>query len=104
VQQGNGIWPMFFFGFGGIFIITQMHGLGLSRLVRGGLLAAYIAGVLYVYNSRGCDKVNEIIRIPVIDYVAVLLLAGIFWTGLWIASLVRSKTTRSKTTPAQASD
>jgi hypothetical protein len=99
VQQGNGIWPMFFFGFGGIFIITQMHGLGLSRLVRGGLLAAYIAGALYVYNSRGWDKLNEIVRIPIIDYVAVLLLAGIFGSGLWIARLVRGKTA-----PAQASD
>ena len=28
VMQGNGIWPMFLFGFAGIFVITQMHGLG----------------------------------------------------------------------------
>ena len=28
VMQGNGIWPMFAFGFGGIFVVTQMHGLG----------------------------------------------------------------------------
>jgi hypothetical protein len=76
-----------------------MHRLGLSRLARGGLLAAYITRSLYIYNSRGRDKLNEIIRIPVIDYVAVLLLAGIFWTGLWLVRLVRGKAT-----PAQASD
>jgi hypothetical protein len=91
VQQGNGIWPMFLFGFGGIFIITQMHGLGLSRLARGGLLTAYIAGALFIYNSRGWDKLNEIIRIPIIDYLAVLILAGLFWLGLWITSLFRRK-------------
>jgi hypothetical protein len=84
VQQGNGIWPMFFFGFGGIFVITQMHGLNLSRLVRGLILAAYIVGVLFVYNDRGWAKVNEIIRIPVIDYLAVLILAGLIALALWI--------------------
>ena len=31
---GNGLWPMFAFGFGAVFVITQMHGLGLSRGVR----------------------------------------------------------------------
>lgn len=88
VMQGNGIWPMFFFGFGGIFVITQMHGLGLSRLVRGLLLATYVGLVLFVYNSRGWDKVNEIIRIPVIDYLAVVVLALLFGLGLWIAKKV----------------
>ena len=28
---------------------------------------------------------NEIIRIPVIDYLAVFILAGLFWLGLWLA-------------------
>ena len=32
VMQGNGIWPMFLFGFAGIFVITQMHGLGLKAV------------------------------------------------------------------------
>ena len=90
VMQGNGIWPMFAFGFGGIFIVTQMHGLGLSRLVRGVLLAVYIGLVLLVYNGRWA-ALNEIIRIPVIDYLAVLILAGLFGLGLWVARLVRGK-------------
>jgi len=85
VMQGNGIWPMFFFGFGGVFVITQMHGLGLNRITRGGLLALYIGLVLFVYNSRGWDKLNEIIRIPVIDYLAVVILALLFGLGLWVA-------------------
>lgn len=85
VMQGGGLWPMFFFGFGGIFVITQMHGLGLSRLTRGLILAGYIAGVLWVYSDRGFGKLDEIIRIPVIDYVAVWVLAGLFGFGLWVA-------------------
>ena len=78
---------MYFFGFGGIFVITQMHGLGLNRLTRAGLLGAYVAGVLFIYNSRGWDKVNEIIRIPVIDYLAVVILALLFWSGIMVAKM-----------------
>ena len=70
-------------GFGKIFIITQMHSLGLSRRVRWALLNSYVGVVLWVYSNRGWEYSNEIIRIPVIDYVAVLLLAGLIWLGLW---------------------
>ncbi len=89
VMQANGIWPMFFFGFAGIFVITQMHGLGLSKGLRGAILAAYIGGALWVYNSRGFDKLDEILRIPLIDYLAVLVLAGLFGAGLWVSRWLR---------------
>ncbi|MEZ4639263.1 MAG: hypothetical protein R2856_30585 [Caldilineaceae bacterium] len=78
VMQGNGIWPMFFFGFGGIFVITQMHGLGLSLRVRSVLLAIYAGLALLIYSDRGWAQMNEIIRIPMIDYLAVVVLAGLF--------------------------
>lgn len=84
-MQGNGLWPMFAFGFGGLFVITQMHGLGLSRLARLGLLLAYAGGVAWIYggpDGRGWDKVNEVIRIPLIEYALVFLLTGLLWLGL----------------------
>ena len=90
VMQGTGIWPMFAFGFGGIFIITQMHGLGLNRWVRWALLFIYIGAVLWVYSDRGWEYLNEIIRIPAIDYIAVLVLAGLFWLGLRLVRLIRN--------------
>jgi hypothetical protein len=90
VMQGNGIWPMFAFGFGGIFIITQMHGLGLARWVRWALVFLYVGAVLWVYSERGWSYLNEIIRIPVIDYIAVVVLAGLFWLGLWLVGLVKN--------------
>lgn len=90
VMQGNGIWPMFAFGFGGIFIITQMHGLGLSRWVKWALLLGYVGAVLWVYSDRGWEYLNEIIRIPAIDYIAVLVLAGLIWLGIWFAGHIRS--------------
>ena len=77
IMQGEGMWPMFAFGFGAIFVITQMHGLGWSRPVRGLVLAAYVAGVLGVYGPLGWGRLSEVLRIPLIDYAAVFALAGI---------------------------
>lgn len=89
VMQGNGIWPMFFFGFAGIFVITQMHGLGLSIRTRLLILAGFVASALFVYSQRGWGSLNEIVRIPLIDYLAVFVLAGLFWLGLRIARSLR---------------
>jgi hypothetical protein len=85
VMQGNGLWPMFAFGFGGIFVITQMHGLGLRRWHKWGILALYAGAVLWVYSDVGWDRLNEIIRIPVIEYLSVLVLALLVGGGLWVA-------------------
>ncbi len=89
VMQGNGIWPMFFFGFAGIFVITQMHGLGLSMRMKSLLLALFAGLVLLVYSDRGWVQMNEIIRIPMIDYLAVFVMAGLFWAGLKVVEKVR---------------
>ncbi len=86
VMQGNGIWPMFAFGFGGIFIITQMHGLNMKNLVKWAFLAIYIMLVFIVYNQRGWILLNEIIRIPIIEYLLVVVLALIIGSGLWLVN------------------
>lgn len=88
-SQGNNLWPMFAFGFGGMFIITQMHGLGWSNRVRWGFVAAYVAATLWVYNGRWA-ALNEIVRIPFIEYLSVFAMVGIFWLGLWITRQVQS--------------
>jgi hypothetical protein len=75
---------MFAFGFGGIFVITQMHGLRLSLGVRSLILALYVGAALLVYSERGWVQLNEIVRIPVIEYAAVFLLAGLIGAVLWL--------------------
>lgn len=85
VQQGNGLWPMFFFGFAGIFVITQMYGLPLKPWMRWTILAVYLASAAAVYSQVGWARLNEIVRIPLIEYLAVALLALIFAGGLWVA-------------------
>ncbi len=90
VLQGNNLWPMFAFGFGAMFVITQMHGLGLSNRARWLIAAAYAGLTLWVYNGRWA-ALNEIIRIPAIEYLAVLAMTGIFWVGLRLAGIVKSR-------------
>ena len=90
VMQGNSLWPMFGFGFGGLFVITQMHGLKLSRLVRGVILAIYIGLALFVYAGRGLANIHQITWIPIIEYLLVFVLAGLIGVGLWIARRVGS--------------
>ncbi len=84
VMQGNNLWPMFAFGFGGMLVITQLYGLGLKAWQRWVVLGVYIAAVIGVYSQRGLSMLNEIVRIPAIEYLLVFALAGAIGLGLWI--------------------
>jgi hypothetical protein len=97
LMQGNDLWPMFFFGFGGIFIITQMHGLNLSRGYRWGFLLLYIAGVALVYGVQ-LSKVAQISYIPLIDYPAVIVLALLIGLGIRVTDWLRPKEQHAKAT------
>jgi hypothetical protein len=85
VMTANGMWPMFFFGFTGIFVITQMHGLRWRLRTRLAILAAYLLGAFAVYSQRGLSMIHQITWIPFIEYLAVFLLAGFIASGLWLA-------------------
>ena len=79
IFQGNDLWPMFAYGFGAIFILTQLYGLGLKKWQQWTFIGIYILSALYVYNGNLVAGILEIIRIPAIDYILVFVLAGIFW-------------------------
>ncbi|MEM7332163.1 MAG: hypothetical protein AAF490_08725 [Chloroflexota bacterium] len=72
-------WPMFLFGFLGVFIITQMHGLGLSKRIRWVFGGLYVASVIFVYSQRGWGNLNEIFRISIGELIMVFALAAIVW-------------------------
>ncbi len=91
VAQGNGIWAMFAFGFAGILVVTQLYGLKIPQWSRWLILGIYCAAVVYVYSIRGWGKLNEIIRIPAIDYLLVFVLTGLIWVGIWIAKKINPK-------------
>ena len=88
---GQEFWPMFLFGFAGIFIVTQMHGLGLSRAVRWVIGLGFVASIVWVYSGRGWANLDEVARIPVIDYLLVIVLGAL---GLWIRKIVRRRALR----------
>jgi hypothetical protein len=96
IHQGNGMWPMFFFGFAGLFIITQMHGLGLKPWKRWGFFGLYIIGALWIYGPNQLTKLHQVTWIPLTEYAAMFLLAGLIWMGMKLASLgkQRDKSTR----------
>jgi len=76
IISGQEVWPMFAFGFILMFIVTQMHGLGLSKILRWGFALLTVLAIIMVYQYRGWQHMHEIIRIPFIDYLLVLLIGG----------------------------
>lgn len=89
--QGPNVWPMFLFGFAGLFIFTQMHGVGLSRMSRWGFAGIYLAGIIWIYRERGIGRLGEIARIPVAEYVLVGILALVLGFGLLLYNLVAGR-------------
>ncbi len=93
IYQGKGLWPMFFFGFGAMIVLTQMHGLGLSARARWALAAVFVLGVALFYGLSGnFARINEVIRIPLIEYLAVFLSYGLFMAGYGLKRLFRFAT------------
>ena len=70
---------MFLFGFLGIFVITQMHGLGLSRRARWVIGIASLSAALAWYSGAWSEMLQVIFRIPVIEYLIAIILAGFIW-------------------------
>ncbi len=84
VMQTAGSWKMFGFGFFGLFIVTQMHGMGLSRAARGGFVLLYLGGVLAAYYGTD-ENPTEVLRIPLAEYALVFVMAGLIILMLRLA-------------------
>jgi len=88
IVAGNGMWPMFFFGFMMMFIVTQMFGILKNKIAIIGVIASYVALVLVTYSgtlgnlfsgtSVGWSDIHQITWIPVILYGLVFVLAWVF--------------------------
>ena len=75
-QEGN-IWPMFLFGFATVFLLTQMHSSLFTRGQRVFFTVVYFSAFVILYGGKPFHRLNEPLRIPFIDYLGVLFLAGI---------------------------
>ena len=90
VLQGNGIWPMFAFGFGAMIFLTQMYGLGLNTWTKRALAIGFVLMIVAYYTLfQSIADLNEVIRIPVIDYVVIFLLYGIYLFINWLVNIFK---------------
>jgi hypothetical protein len=79
-------WQMFLFGFLTLFVITQMHGIGLGRKARWGIVITYLLCVLITYWGRGLQFL-EVLRIPMAEFALVYLFAAFAWLPvIWLAA------------------
>jgi hypothetical protein len=74
----NGQWRMFLWGFLGIFVITQMHGVGLSSSVRKLIFLGFCLGVAWSYRSEPM-AMTAVLRIPGGELGLVFLLTALFY-------------------------
>ena len=83
---------MFFLGFSALFVITQMHGLNISYQTKWIIFGVYLSMVLVTYNIRGWAKLEEPLRIPIIDYSLVFVLSWLTVGGLKLGRRLGSLT------------
>jgi hypothetical protein len=80
LNQGNSLVYMFLYGFATIFIVTQMHGLDLKRWVKYAFYTGFLLTILITYTVvRQPYQVNEVIRIPFIEYGLIPITYGLWW-------------------------
>jgi len=85
INAGNGMWPMFFFGFMMMFVVTQVYGVIKNKAAIVGIIISYTALVLVTYSGLlsgafsgtdvGWADIHQITWIPVILYGLVFVLA-----------------------------
>jgi len=84
------MWTMFAFGFGAMFFLTQMYGLGLNTWTKRSLAIGFIVLITAYYALAGnLGRLNEVIRIPMIDYIFIFLLYGIYLGFNWLINLFK---------------
>jgi hypothetical protein len=90
IFQGQAMWPMFAFGFGAMVVLTQMYGLGLNTWTKRGIAIGFIVAVVAYYSLfDSIASINEVIRIPFIDYAVIFLLYGIYLLINWTINLFK---------------
>ncbi|MBN2154273.1 MAG: hypothetical protein JW839_22655 [Candidatus Lokiarchaeota archaeon] len=71
-------WPIFFFGFMGMFVFTQQFGLTNKKAVHFALLAAYVAIAATTFSIIGWNKAFALVSIPIAEYLGALAGWGLF--------------------------
>jgi hypothetical protein len=79
MQKGQmGPWSMFLFGGMAIFLITQLHGLGLGTKAKW-VVAAPVLAVMALFYGNFPETLIGVTRLPMIQYAGVLIMFAIVW-------------------------
>ena len=99
LDTANAPWAMFFFGFAAVFFITQIYGLKLHKMVimGGQIMFLVIVFVTYtgIVGGRSIADINEVFRIPVIDYILVFVFVYVIYVPIFIKKRLDKKSTDS---------
>ena len=87
--QGWSAVAMFFTGFLGMLVVTQIHGLGLSKRVVGSIIAGYVLIVAGLVGS-GVVSWQLPLRIPFGEYGLVLVVSLLLWGALALVARGRA--------------
>lgn len=95
LDTGNAPWAMFLFGFATIFFITQIYGLKLSKLTIMISQILFVIIALLSYSGLIIDRtfadLNEIIRIPAIEYILVFVFVFVIYIPFFIKKKLAKK-------------
>lgn len=87
----NAPWTMFLFGFAVVFFVTQIYGLKLNKKVIMVSQLIFVLLALFTYSGLVGDRtfsdINEIFRIPVIDYVLIF----VFVYGIYLPLFIKRR-------------
>jgi hypothetical protein len=88
LMLGQSKWPTFLFGFLGILVLTQLHGLPVGISIKRFIYGAFLVSVLAVYGltERGLGRIYEVTYIPMIEFGLVGVIYLIFLLILWAIS------------------
>jgi len=95
---GQTKWPTFLFGFLGILVLTQLHGLPVGIWTKRTIYGAFLVSVLAVYGltERGLGRIYEVTYIPLIEFGLVGVIYLIFLVMLWTISRLPIQYLRQK--------
>ena len=84
----NGPWSMFLFGGVAVFLITQLHGLGLSTRAKWAIAAPLVA-VMAGFYATFPDTLLGLTRLPLILYSGTFLMAAVVWLLILVGRAFR---------------
>lgn len=85
----TGPWSMFLFGGVAVFLITQLHGLGLSTRAKWAVALPLLA-VMAAFYAVFPENLAGLPRLPAILYLGAFLMAGVVWLLVRGARLLRT--------------